>query len=349
MKNLYDALNQARMEPDQYIQQALSSERQAELVARLLKEGGVPARSVVRRRAHRRWAALTAAALLTCGALGVGAASRFEWNSGFGTFLGIEQQQAEVLGVPGVGLNLTQPMGEGSVTLEGVLGDDHCVYLPFTVRLPESILPADAEDYGFDRFVFSSQDWGNSGAVLLALEQENASAGELHFLLMANTEANLSGKTATLTLADMFAYPCEPEKHRENALLHGMVEFTFRLDYQAQPVRVPVPKGKSNVGVGVALKQIELSPLSIYLGFENWPDDAFDSDAMLQIPVILHHTDGTLTRLVDEDHTGRSGQGVRYASGPRNPQVVYQFGEIIDPVTVQAIEVNGRFFQLDPA
>lgn len=127
MKNEYDALNRAVMDLAKYESPPLEQGQRAALAAML--RGAGPERAEAPRPGRRRWAVLAVAAALACCALGVGAASRFEWGKELAAFLGVEQSAAETLGVPGVGLGLTKALGGGKVTLEGVLGDDHCVYI----------------------------------------------------------------------------------------------------------------------------------------------------------------------------------------------------------------------------
>ena len=340
MKNEYDALNRAVMDLAQYEAPPLEQGQRAALAAML--RGAGPERAEAPRPGRRRWAVLAVAAALVCCALGVGAASRFEWGRELAAFLGVEQSAAETLGVPGVGLGLTKALGGDKVTLEGVLGDDHCVYIPLRVELPEGTPPA-AEGYSFDRFTLDLPAAGNSGMVLLPLEGGQAKDGVLKFVLLANTSTNMSGRTATLTLADLFAYPCAPEEHRQNALMKGSAAFEFKLDYTPQAVPVPVPDGQAEVGAGIGLQKIELSPLSLYLGFEEGPRDGFDSKALMELPLTLHFTDGTAAALCPAG--GEEPQGMtRYAGGPRQAQLVCQFGTVLDPAAVESVEVNGVLF-----
>lgn len=348
MKNEYDALNRASMELEQYEQEPVSAARQAALVEMLRRAGG-PGESAAAKpgagQGRRRWAVLAVAAVLACGALGVGAASRFEWGKEFTAFLGVAQEQAETLGVPGVGLGITKALGGGTVTVEGVLGDDHCVYIPLRVELPAGTEPAQ-EGYGFDRFTFTCGEANNSGMAVIPLWEEGSQNRELKFVLMAHASTNLSGKTAELVLGNLFAYPCTPQQRQANALLPGTVVFDFRLDYQTQAVRVPVAAGGTDVGAGVSLERVELSPLSLYLGFEDGPSEGFDSGAMLEMPVALHLANGTVMPLRNSADGSEAGQGMRYAGGPRDAQLVCQFGTILDLAEVESVEINGRLFPL---
>lgn len=340
MKNEYDALNRAAMELEQYQEAPLGEGQQAALKA-MLREAGQE-QAAAPRPGRRRWAVLAVAAALACCALGAGAASRFEWGRELAAFLGVEQSAAETLGVPGVDLGLTKALGGGKVTLEGVLGDDHCVYIPLRVELPEGTAPA-AEGYSFDRFTLDMPAAGNSGMALLPLEGGQAKDGMLQFVLLANTSTNMSGRTATLTLADLFAYPCAPEEHRQNALMKGSAVFEFKLDYTSQAVPVSVPAGQADVGAGLGLEKIELSPLSLYLGFEDGPRDGFDSKVLMELPLTLHFTDGTAAALCPTGGEGPQGM-TRYAGGPRQAQLVCQFGTVIDPAAVKSVEINGVLF-----
>lgn len=145
MKNEYDALNRATVRPEEYAPVPLGEAQQAAQLRRLLAAapaqaggGTAPEAGTPRRRARggKRMAALLLAAALACGVLAAGAAGAFAWGADFAAFLGFEQQQLPLLGELSQGLGLTQTVGDASITLEGVLGDNHCVYIPFTVTAP---------------------------------------------------------------------------------------------------------------------------------------------------------------------------------------------------------------------
>ncbi|WP_418667127.1 hypothetical protein [Allofournierella sp.] len=343
MKNEYDALNRAVMDLGRYEEEPLDGEMRAALAAMLHGKKKEAAAVDAPRRGRRRWAVLAVAAALACCALGAGAASRFEWGRELVRFLGMEQSEAETLGVPGVGLGLTKALGGGTVTLEGVLGDDHCVYIPLRVELPQGTKAAD-DGYGFDRFTLDMKGEKGSGMALVPLAGQTPGEGTIRFLLMANIRGNMSGKTVNLTLGDLFAYPCKPEEHRQNALMKGSVEFEFTLDYDPQAAAIPVPAGKEDVGAGTKLEKMELSPLSLCLEFQDGPRDGFDSSSLLEMPIALHFADGTALALLDSVDGTQAQRGMRYAGGPEQVQLVCQFGRVIDPAAVESVEVNGVLF-----
>lgn len=344
MKNEYDALNRAVMDLGRYEEEPLDGEMRAALAAMLHGKKKEAAAVDAPRRGRRRWAVLAVAAALACCALGAGAASRFEWGRELVRFLGMEQSEAETLGVPGVGLGLTRALGGGTVTLEGVLGDDHCVCIPVKVTLPEGVPSPEQEGYSFNEFSISFENSSSSSMMLAPLSRIVAPDGTFDFILLGHTDKNMSGKNVTLRLGDLFAYPCEPEEHRQNALMKGTAEFSFKLDYQSQGVEVPVPKEGADVGTGVLLEEMELSPLSLALEFSEVRNGPYDEDTLLELPVILHYADGTDSRMRPFSG-GEEGQGImRYANSYPEIQLVCQFGFIIDPAAVESVEVNGVLF-----
>lgn len=91
-----------------------------------------------------------AAALTACLAVGAGAAH--SWSGDFAAFLGLGE--GDSLGDMSLGLGLSQTLPGGTVTLEGVLGDDYCIYVPFTVEAPEGQVLDGTLDYGFDNCTY---------------------------------------------------------------------------------------------------------------------------------------------------------------------------------------------------
>ena len=145
MNDIYEALNHVSMDLDAYAPVPLEEGEKQRQVNRLLaaEQKERPALRVHR----RRWAVLAAAAALTA-CLAVGAGAAHSWSGDFAAFLGL--READSLGDMSKGLGLSQTLPGGTVTLEGVLGDDYCIYVPFTVEAPEGQVLDGTLDYGFD-------------------------------------------------------------------------------------------------------------------------------------------------------------------------------------------------------
>ena len=338
MKDIYDALNHVSMGLDEYAPvplEAGESERQtARLLAAEKKER--PALRVHR----RRWAVLAAAAALTA-CLAVGAGAAHSWSGDFAAFLGLGE--GDSLGDMSLGLGLSQTLPGGTVTLEGVLGDDYCIYVPFTVEAPEGQVLDGTLDYGFDNCTLYSDASDGMVQHMEMLPDDDPTDNKLRFVMMASSSKPLRGKMAEATVWNLFSYPTDTSRlHDEDAVVPGRFEFSFRLDYEDRSV--VVCDQNTDVGLGWPLARLELSPVSVYLELDGLPEDemnpAFDAS------VVLIGADGSRQALVSDWEYEQTGQGIPALGFASGEKTVFQLFRAIDPAQYTAIEVNGVSFPL---
>lgn len=367
MKNEYDALNRATVCPEEYAPVPLGEAQQAAQLRRLLAAapaqaggpapaapaqaggGTAPEAGTPRRRARggKRMAALLLAAALACGVLAAGAAGAFAWGADFAAFLGFEQQELPLLGELSQGLGLTQTVEDASITLEGVLGDSHCVYIPFTVTAPPGTQLQSAQEYNFDVASFQTDAPDATAVTLQALPGGQAAENQLRFVLMASVSTPLSGRTAQIELWNMYhnSAPGAGERlHDGDAVVPGHFSFAFRLEYE--PAGVSLLEGPAQAGLEAPLETLELSPISVYLKLA---EPAADSGraALMDVPVALCFADGTRLPIVSRWDIQQGAAGVPGRRFQAQDSLIIQLLQAQDMEQITAVEVNGTAFPLE--
>ena len=341
MKDIYDALNHVSMDLNEYAPVPLEAGESERQVNRLLaaKKTERPALRVHR----RRWAVLAAAAALTA-CLAVGAGAAHAWSADFAAFLGLGEEDS--LGDMSLGLGLSQTLPGGTVTLEGVLGDDYCIYVPFTVEAPEGQVLDGTLDYGFDNCTLYSDASDGMVQHMEMLPDDDPTDNKLRFVMMASSSKPLRGKMAEATVWNLFSYPTDTSRlHDEDAVVPGRFEFSFRLDYEDRAV--VVCDQNTDVGLGWPLARLELSPVSVYLELDGLPENemnpAFDAS------IVLVGADGSRQQLVSDAEYEQTGEGIPALGFAAGEKAVFQLFRAIDPAQYAAVEVNGVSFPLENA
>lgn len=339
MKDIYEALNHVSMDLDEYAPVPLEAGETERQTARLLtaEKKERPALRVHR----RRWAVLAAAAALTA-CLAVGAGAAHAWSADFAAFLGLGEEDS--LGDMSLGLSQTLP--GGTVTLEGVLGDDYCIYVPFTVEAPEGQVLDGTLDYGFDNCTLYSDASDGMVQHMEMLPDDDPTDNKLRFVMMASSSKPLRGKMAEATVWNLFSYPTDTSRlHDEDAVVPGRFEFSFRLDYEDRSV--VVCDQNTDVGLGWPLARLELSPVSVYLELDGLPENemnpAFDAS------IVLVGADGSRQEIVSDWDHEQTGEGVPSLSFSQDEKAVRMLLQAIDPAQYAAVEVNGVSFTLQNA
>lgn len=364
MKNEYDAMNRAAVRPEEYAPVPLSGAQQKAQLERLLAgartkgsaphthtgEGPAPAQSRPgargARRGRKRMAALLVAAALACCALAAGAAGAFAWGGDFAAFLGFEKQEPPLLGELSQGLGLTQTVGGASITLEGVLGDGHCVYIPFTVTAPQGTQLKNAQEYLFDVASFSTDVPGATAVTVQALPGEQQAENQLRFVLMASVSAPLNGQTAQIELWNMYhnsASGVGARMHDEDAVVPGHFSFAFRLEYE--PAGVSLLQEPADAGFESALEKLEISPISVYLQLKA-PVAASEMSALMDTPVALCFADGTRLPVLSWWDIEQGTAGVPSTRFQVDGSLIIRLLQAVDLSQVTAVEVNGTAFPL---
>lgn len=341
MKDIYDALNHVSMDLDEYAPVPLEAGETERQTARLLaaEKKERPALRVHR----RRWAVLAAAAALTA-CLAVGAGAVHAWSTDFAAFLGLGEEDS--LGDMSLGLGLSQTLPGGTVTLEGVLGDDYCIYVPFTVEAPEGQVLDGTLDYGFDNCTLYSDASDGMVQHMEMLPDDDPADNKLRFVMMASSSKPLRGKMAEATVWNLFSYPTDTSRlHDEDAVVPGRFEFSFRLDYKDRSV--VVCDQNIDVGLGWPLARLELSPVSVYLELDGLPENemnpAFDTS------IVLIGADGSRQEIVSDWDHEQTGEGIPSLSFSQDEKAVRMLLQAIDPAQYTAVEVNGVSFPLENA
>ena len=342
MNDIYEALNHVSMDLDDYTPVPLEAGEAKRQTDRLLaadkKER--PALRVHR----RRWSVLAAAAALTA-CLAVGAGAAHSWSGDFAAFLGLGGA-VDSLGDMSLGLGLSQTLPGGTVTLEGVLGDDYCIYVPFTVEAPEGQVLDGTLDYGFDNCTLYSDASDGMVQHMEMLPDDDPTDNKLRFVMMASSTKPLRGEMAEATVWNLFSYPTDTSRlHDEDAAVPGRFEFSFRLDYEDRSV--VVCDRNTDVGLGWPLARLEFSPVSVYLELDGLPENemnpAFDTS------IVLIGTDGSRQELVSDWDYEQTGQGIPTLSFSQDEKAVRMLLQAIDPAQYAAVEVNGVSFPLEKA
>lgn len=342
MNDIYEALNHVSMDLDDYTPVPLEAGEAKRQTDRLLaadkKER--PALRVHR----RRWPVLAAAAALTA-CLAVGAGAAHSWSGDFAAFLGLGGA-VDSLGDMSLGLGLSQTLPGGTVTLEGVLGDDYCIYVPFTVEAPEGQVLDDTLDYGFDNCTLYSDASDGMVQHMEMLPDDDPTDNKLRFVMMASSTKPLRGEMAEATVWNLFSYPTDTSRlHDEDAVVPGRFEFSFRLDYEDRSV--VVCDRNTDVGLGWPLARLKLSPVSVYLELDGLPENemnpAFDTS------IVLIGADGSRQELVSDWDYEQTGEGIPGLSFSQDEKAVRMLLQAIDPAQYAAVEVNGVSFPLEKA
>ncbi len=341
MKDIYDALNHVSMDLDEYAPVPLEAGEAGRQVERLLaaEKKERPALRVHR----RRWAVLAAAAALTA-CLAVGAGAAHAWSADFAAFLGLGEEDS--LGDMSLGLALSQTLPGGTVTLEGVLGDDYCIYVPFTVEAPEGQVLDGTLDYGFDNCTLYSDASDGMVQHMEMLPDDDPADNKLRFVMMASSSKPLRGKMAEATVWNLFSYPTDTSRlHDEDAVVPGRFEFSFRLDYEDRSV--VVCDQNTDVGLGWPLARLELSPVSVYLELDGLPEN--EMNPAFDVSIVLVGADGSRPQTVSDWDHEQTGEGVPSLSFSQDEKAVRMLLRAIDPAQYTAVEVNGISFPLENA
>lgn len=342
MNDIYEALNHVSMDLDDYTPVPLEAGEAKRQTDRLLaadkKER--PALRVHR----RRWSVLAAAAALTA-CLAVGAGAAHSWSGDFAALLGLGGA-VDSLGDMSLGLGLSQTLPGGTVTLEGVLGDDYCIYVPFTVEAPEGQVLDGTLDYGFDNCTLYSDASDGMVQHMEMLPDDDPTDNKLRFVMMASSTKPLRGEMAEATVWNLFSYPTDTSRlHDEDAVVPGRFEFSFRLDYEDRSV--VVCDRNTDVGLGWPLARLKLSPVSVYLELDGLPENemnpAFDTS------IVLIGADGSRQELVSDWDYEQTGEGIPGLSFSQDEKAVRMLLQAIDPAQYAAVEVNGVSFPLEKA
>ena len=338
MKNEYDALNLASMELEGLDDTPLSPSELCSLKKRLGRQGmPFPARVP-----GRRLLALGLAAALAAGLFTAGATGRLDWGQALTSALGMTQDRAQELGLPGESLGLTETQGDSSVTLEGVIGSGGTYYFPFTVTGPEGSVLGGPEGCSFDEAYVIFEDSGSSACTLRPLEDPDPTDNRLSFLLEALTDQDVGGGKATLHLRNLFAYPAAGgQYHDDTAQVKGSFEFTFRLPQaDTGTLLFESPEGLE-LGLAAPLTRLSLSPLCLELDLAG-PGDG--SRSLLDgVEAALLFKDGTRQPIAGAQAAGENAAHL-YGAGDR---ILCSFAHLVDTDTLEGVELNGQFFPVN--
>ena len=307
-----------------------------------------PAAQPVRPRRLRRMAVLVAAAAMapapTQQAM---AAAGFPWQSVFGQFFGLAaRSQATSLGMPGEGLALTATDNGCTLTLNGALFDGEVLYLPLTLTF-ENGMPAQGLTY---------YAWGEAqgiaGSGSVPVSADEASAGNAVNLMCKLSGAGLqSGQTLTWDVFYLFgnrwyagsdgqAPYTQTEWEQE-----GQWSFTFTVPQVKPTVQLAVPQAAADPATGIAIAQVRLTPMRVSVVFDGLPDDAGVRDALSRAQIILHMADGSTRTMGTWENNVRTAEGsIDAAASPIGRayyEVSCEYGELLDPSLISAVEVNG--------
>ena len=245
------------------------------------------------------------------------------------------------------GLGLTQTVGDASITLEGVLGDSHCVYIPFTVTAPPGTQLQSAQEYNFDVASFQTDAPDATAVTLQALPGGQAAENQLRFVLMASVSTPLSGRTAQIELWNMYhnSAPGAGERlHDGDAVVPGHFSFTFRLEYE--PAGVSLLQTPADAGFESALEKLEISPISVYLQLKA-PVAASEMSALMDTPVALCFADGTRLPALSWWDIEQGTAGVPSTRFQADGSLIIRLLQAVDLSQVTAVEVNGTAFPLE--
>ena len=337
MKNEYDALNLATIDLEGLDDSPLSPSELNALKKRLGRQGmPFPSRSP-----GRPLLALGLAAALAAGLFTVGAAGRLDWGEALTNALGMTQDRAQELGLPGESLALTETNGDSSITLEGVIGSGRTYYFPFTVTGPEGSVLGGPEGCSFDEAYVLFEDSGSSACTLRPLEDPDPTDNQLSFVLEAVTDQDVGGGKASLHLRNLFAYPAAGgQYHDDTAQVKGSFEFTFRLPQaDTSTLLFESPEGL-DLGLAAPLTRLNLSPLCLELELTGSGDG---SRSLLDgVEAALLFKDGTRQFIVGTDAAGENAAHL-YGAGER---ILCSFAHLVDTDTLEGVELNGQFFPL---
>ena len=288
-----------------------------------------------------------AAAMACCVGAGAMAAAGFPWQSVFGQFFGpAAHSQAASLGMPGEGLALTATDNGCTLTLNGALFDGEVLYLPLTLTF-ENGVPAQGLTYYARGEAPGTVDSGS-----VPVPAEEASAGNAVNLMCKLSGAGVqSGQTLTWDVSYLYgnrryagsggqAPYTQTEWEQE-----GRWSFTFTVPQARQAVQLAVPQAAADPATGIAIAQVRLTPMRVSVVFEGLPDDAGVRDALSRAQIVLHMADGGTRTMGTWEDNVRAAEGSIDATaspiGRAYYEVSCEYGELLDPSLISAVEVNG--------
>ena len=110
-------------------------------------------------------------------------------------------------------------------------------------------------------------------------------------------------------------------------------------------MQLAVPQAAADPATGIAIAQVRLTPMRVSVVFEGLPDDAGVRDALSRAQIVLHMADGgTRTMGTWEDNVRAAEGSIDAAASPIGRayyEVSCEYGELLDPSLISAVEVNG--------
>lgn len=301
-----------------------------------------------RTRSTKRLLALAAVAvLLFClGAAGAVAAGVFPWQTIRNLYGAESQQQAERLGMPGEGLELTRTRDGITVTLEGILVDGTAAYLPAQITLSGGQYDP-ALRYGVWGSLHPTETGVSSGTY--PLEDLDPSDSTVPLMLTADCAGLQPGDTVTLTMQRIYGNALLEDGSTEPAWSWDYeLTFTFTLPEFAPTRTIAVPEGTVEPETGLSIAQVRLTPLRLEVTFGAYPQDSQMRDRLSRLPLSLTLTDGSTLSLPEgwgEDDGVRSAEGGQGSASSPTGGAYYtvgcEFGRFLDPDAVASVSVNG--------
>ena len=284
---------------------------------------------------------IAAAVIVCCMGMGALAAVEFPWDGIFGNYFGTDaKEKATELEMPGEGLELSSTDAGCTLTLNGALFDGEKLYLPLTLSLDQDVPNAD-----WSYYAMGTTDQGEgSGAVVLPDEDPNDHKVELMCTLSGSSLK--SGKNIVWNIKYLYANRADEAGNTQTVWeKEGEWNFSFVVP-EAQPaLEWSVPDGTCDPVTGIAVAQVRLTTMRLSLVFDGLPEDAAVRDTLSESQIVLCFENGTTRPLGSWEDGMREAQGSIDAEkspiGKAYYEVSCEYGDLIDPAQITAIEVNG--------
>lgn len=256
---------------------------------------------------------ITASLILT-----VSAAVFFGWHTRLLDYLNIPPSGAEKFQQAVTVIEQSQTYENATVTVKQAFGDAHTAYIVAELKLPDGV-PLDG------KFKSISIDVDAQGSYNYECVERNEDTRTLTYIINVKTSDKITGKKIGLTFRDYYHAPTHQE------LIDASWEFSFRLKFKDYSRNSTI-----NEMVGdFTIRSVTITPVSVIIYIDDLPADARyvdDFDIIMQ--------DGSIPEIIKYQNVGTFDSN-------KTTAIYGMFPEIIDPMNVKSVSVNGTVFDIE--
>jgi hypothetical protein len=348
-KEMYEMLNRAEIDFNEYEEIPLSKEEKAEVKTRIQKE--------IRNTGGNRFRKQVAAAalfvvIMTVGAVGVSAAAGYKSVSdAFKDIFKIDRQTEELAENQGKAVGDSVTCNGMTVTLDAMIGDEYNVAFVYTLEKEDgSSFDYESEineESGLDQL----QMYFESDSIKVKKNQvsnsmttyfydDDTSDNKIQYVQIYNDNDKINGKTASICLKNLCQY--KDTREEPNLEVKGTWNFKVKLNYETQSREIATGENITMDGINMTIQGFSISPVGIHLE-ASVDNDEFEKNAEQytasfdEKTVMIYFKNGESLDLSDVGYSVSKGN---------NNQTIYttgtEFNRIIDLDEIKFIQIGDK-------